>query len=89
VSIYTGFLNIEDQKMHREGREILFSLDVETLTGKHYFHVAAQSAKEAILQFEHRDDAASLGEIIGYAVYDGSLETRTADQKPLLVVNKP
>lgn len=72
--------------MQRDGREILFSLDVETLTGTHYFHVAAQSAKDAIEQFKQRDDVIVLGQMISISVYDGSLEARSLNQKPLLVV---
>ncbi|HSG61191.1 MAG TPA: hypothetical protein VLA24_07120 [Pseudomonadales bacterium] len=72
--------------MQRTGREILFSADVDTASGRHYFHVAAQSAKDAYDQLIKRDEYQMLANIECVTIYDNSLEDRRPGQMPLKVV---
>lgn len=72
--------------MQRAGREILFSADVDTHNGRHYFHVAAQSAKDAYEQLTKRDEYLLLSNVESVTIYDGSLEERREGQMPLKVI---
>jgi hypothetical protein len=74
--------------MQRTGREILFSADVDTPSGRHYFHVAAQSAKDAYDQLVKRDEYLTLGVIECVTIYDNSLEDRRPGQMPLKVIEQ-
>ena len=71
--------------MNRAGREILFSLDVDTTSGRHYFHVAAQSASDAYIQLSKRDEYATLNNVESVAIYDAGLDERRDGQMPLKV----
>lgn len=72
--------------MQRTGREILFSADVDTHAGRHYFHVAAQSANDAYEQLTKRDEYLLLSNVESVTIYDGSLEDRRDGQMPLKVI---
>lgn len=72
--------------MQRNGREILFSADVDTPSGRHYFHVAAQSAKDAYEKLVKRDEYLTLGKVECITIYDNSLEDRRPGQMPLKVI---
>ncbi len=73
--------------MQRDGREILFSIDVDTQFGRQYFHVAAQSAADAIDKFMCREEYTELNGVISLSVFDKGLEERAANQSPLKTVN--
>lgn len=75
--------------MHRTGRELLFSADVDTLGGRHYFHLAAQSARDAYDQLVKRDEYMLLSNVECVTIYDGTLETRRDGQMPLKVIELP
>jgi len=72
--------------MQRDGREILFSIDVDTQHGRFYFHVAAQSATDAIDKFLLREEFSELNNVVALSVFDNSLEERDPDQAPLKVM---
>jgi hypothetical protein len=72
--------------MDREGREILFSADVDTIHGRHYFHVAAQSANDAYDQLLKREEFVALSTVESVSIFDGPLEERRDGQMPLKVI---
>lgn len=72
--------------MDRQGREILFSADVDTTHGRHYFHVAAQSANDAYDQLLKREEFQALTTVESISIFDGSLEDRRDGQMPLKVI---
>lgn len=72
--------------MQRDGREILFSADVDTTHGRHYFHVAAQSANDAYEQLLKREEFLMLRDVECVAIFDGTLELRRDGQMPLKVI---